>query len=198
MKERISRCWQLVLRQHWLLGRYAVILIQAWSYFVLSLTLQISSITQPSWVTDEEFGMGYLELKPAPSMTKSSTGNSAAVQSGISLSVSQTESVSGKHLDSGSTVKDQISRTKVADSKSERTDSTTATKSDSGQVKLKGSSSVNGLDAQSSLPSPAVQSGTSKSMENQKQVEESINRASDEHVTRAAEVAFIITLMLCS
>ncbi|XP_061374596.1 THO complex subunit 2 isoform X1 [Gastrolobium bilobum] len=140
-----------------------------------------------SWVTDEEFGMGYLELKPAPSMTKSSAGNSAAVQSGISLNVSQTESASGKHLDSGNAVKDQIIRTKTTDVKSERTESITSTKSDSGLVKIKGSSMVNGLDAQSSLPSSAVQSGTSKSMENPKQVEESINKASDEHMTRTAE-----------
>lgn len=153
---------------------------------------------QPSWVTDEEFGMGYLELKPAPSMTKSSAGNSAALQSGISLNVSQTESASGKHLDSGNTVKDQLLRTKTADGKSERTESITATKSDSGHGKLKGSSMVNGLDAQSSLPSSAGQSGTSKSGENPKQVEESISRASDEHVTRNTEVAFNMSLILCS
>ncbi|XLS53180.1 hypothetical protein HN51_013857 [Arachis hypogaea] len=141
---------------------------------------------KPSWVTDEEFGMGYLELKPAPSISKSSAGNSASVQSGISLGVSQTESGSGKHLDSVNTVKDQT-KIKTADSKVERTDSTIAGKSDSGQAKLKGNSSLNGLDAPSTLPSPAVQSGATKSMENQKQAEESVSRASEEHVPRAAE-----------
>ncbi|MCH85157.1 THO complex subunit 2-like, partial [Trifolium medium] len=135
---------------------------------------------QPSWVTEEEFGMGFLELKPAPSMTKS-----AAVQSGIGPHVSQTESASGKHMDSGNTVKDQTVRTKTADG---RTESITAAKSDSGHVKLKGSSMVNGLDAQSSLPSPAGQSGALKSAENPKQVEESISRAPDEHVTRNVEL----------
>ncbi|MCI08053.1 THO complex subunit 2-like, partial [Trifolium medium] len=40
---------------------------------------------KPSWVTVEEFGMGYLDVKLAPSMTKSAAGNSAAVQSGIGL-----------------------------------------------------------------------------------------------------------------
>ncbi|RDX96895.1 THO complex subunit 2, partial [Mucuna pruriens] len=142
---------------------------------------------KPSWVTDEEFGMGYLELKPAPSVTKPSAGNSATGQSGINVNVSQAESVSGKHVDSGNTVKDQAIRTKTADGKSERTESITATKSDSGHIKLKGSSMVNGLDAQSSLASSSVQPGSSKSMENPKQVEESINRASDEHATRTAE-----------
>ncbi|KAI5382680.1 THO complex subunit 2 isoform X2 [Lathyrus oleraceus] len=142
---------------------------------------------KPSWVTDEEFSMGYLDLKPAPSMTKSAAGNSAAVQSGTGLHVSQTESASGKHLDSGNTVKDQTTKIKTADGKSERTENITVTKSDSGQVKYKGSSMVNGLDAQSSLPSPAGQSGALKSPENSKQVEESISRAPDEHVTRNVE-----------
>ncbi|KAG5014798.1 hypothetical protein JHK85_020934 [Glycine max] len=143
---------------------------------------------KPSWVTDEEFGMGYLELKPAPSVTKSSAGNSATVQSGINLNVSQTESASGKHVDSGNIVKDQAMRTKTADGRSERTESITVTKSDTGHIKLKSSSMVNGLDAQSSLAPSSVQSGTSKSMENPKQVEESINRASDEHGTRTTEL----------
>lgn len=142
---------------------------------------------KPSWVTDEEFGMGYLELKPAPSVTKASAGNSATVQSGINLNVSQGESASGKHVDSGNTVKDQVTRAKAADNKSERTESITATKSESAHIKLKSSSMVNGLDAQSSLATSSVQSGTSKSMENPKQVEESINRAPDEHGTRTAE-----------
>ncbi|CAL0312394.1 unnamed protein product [Lupinus luteus] len=142
---------------------------------------------KPSWVTDEEFGMGYLELKPAPSMAKSLAGNSVALQSGTGIGVSQSESSSGKHLGSGNTVKGQIIRTKAADSKSERSESTAVTKSESVVVKTKGSSMVNGLDAQSSLPSSTAQTGASKSMENQKQVEESINRASDEHVTRVAE-----------
>ncbi|KAF7808544.1 THO complex subunit 2 [Senna tora] len=142
---------------------------------------------KPSWVTDEEFGMGYLELKPAPSMTsKSSPGISAAVQSGIGVNVSQMESTSGKHLDSVNAVKDQSARTKSSEGKSERTESIPATKSDSVQVKLKGSSLVNGLDAQSSLPSSG-HSGTSRTAENQKQVDESINRALDENVARAAE-----------
>ncbi|KEH24624.1 THO complex subunit 2 [Medicago truncatula] len=142
---------------------------------------------KPYWVTAEEFGMGYIVFKSAPSMTKSAAGNSAAVQSGIGLHVSQTESASGKHLDSGNTVKDQTVRTKTADDESERTESSTATKSDSGHVKLKGSSMVNELDAQSSLPSPAGQSGALKSVENPKQVQESISRAPDEHVTRIVE-----------
>ncbi|CAJ1936729.1 unnamed protein product [Sphenostylis stenocarpa] len=142
---------------------------------------------KPSWVTDEEFGMGYLELKPAPSLTKSSAGNSATVPSGINLNVSQTESASGKHVDSGNTAKDQLIRTKPVDGKSERTESITTAKSDSGHIKVKSGSMVNGLDAQTSLVASSVQSGMSKSTENSKQVEESLNRASDDHGTRISE-----------
>ncbi|KAK7398843.1 hypothetical protein VNO78_10016 [Psophocarpus tetragonolobus] len=141
---------------------------------------------KPSWVTDEEFGMGYLELKPAPSMTKSSAGNSVAVQGGTNLNVSQTESTSGKHVDFGNTIKDQVTRTKAADGKSERTESITAAKSESGHLKVKNTSMVNGLDTQSPLISSSLPSGMSKSMENPKQVEESLNRVSDEHATRIA------------
>lgn len=150
---------------------------------------------QPSWVTDEEFGMGYLELKPAPAVTKSSAGNSATVHSGMNLNVSQTESASGKHVDSGNTAKDQVIRTKTADGKSERTESMTVTKSDSGHTKVKSGSMINGLDAQTSS-TLSIQSGVSKSMENSKQVEESINRPSDEHGTRTAEVAFNISVLI--
>ncbi|KAK7370058.1 hypothetical protein VNO80_12112 [Phaseolus coccineus] len=142
---------------------------------------------KPSWVTDEEFGMGYLELKPAPSGTKSSAGNPLTVHSGMNLSVSQTESASGKHVDSGNTVKDQVIRTKTTDGKSERTESMTVTKSESGHTKVKSAAMVNGFDGQTSSISSSIQSGMSKSMENSKQVEELINRASDEHGTRTAE-----------
>ncbi|MCH79592.1 THO complex subunit 2-like, partial [Trifolium medium] len=123
--------------------------------------------------------------KLASSMTKSAAGNSAAVQSGIGLHVSQTESAREKHLDSGNIVKDRTVKTKTADGKSERTESFTATKSDSGHVKLKGSSMVNGLNAQSSLP--AGQSRALRSAENPTQVAEFISRAPDEHVTRNVE-----------
>ncbi|CAL0313802.1 unnamed protein product [Lupinus luteus] len=140
---------------------------------------------KPSWVNDEEFGMGFLELKPTQSITKSLAG--ASVQSGMGLGVSQAEYSSDKHLDSGNTVKEHIIRPKTGDSKSERSESTAVTKSESVLVKLKGGSLVNGLDAHSSLPSSSVQTGVSKSTENQKQAEEPIIRASDEHVTRAAE-----------
>ncbi|KAF4368476.1 hypothetical protein F8388_018600 [Cannabis sativa] len=102
---------------------------------------------KPSWVTDEEFGMGYLELKPAPSVAAKST-----------------------------IVRDQMMKTRTVDGRTERQENASNIKSDSGIVKLKGSSLVNGTDAQSSMPLAGLSSGTSRSLENHKLAEDSTNR----------------------
>ncbi|XP_052291116.1 THO complex subunit 2 isoform X4 [Citrus sinensis] len=121
------------------------------------------------WVTDEEFGMGYLELKPAPSLaSKSLSGNVVAVQ-GSAINVSQSEP------GTGNSVKDHISRAKPGDGRLERTESISHVKSDN--VKLKGSSLTNGSDIHSSVPSTAVQAEMSRVVENQKQVDEDENMA---------------------
>ncbi|GAY56567.1 hypothetical protein CUMW_172890 [Citrus unshiu] len=121
------------------------------------------------WVTDEEFGMGYLELKPAPSLaSKSLSGNVVAVQ-GSAINVSQSEP------GTGNSVKDHISRAKPGDGRLERTESISHVKSDN--VKLKGSSLTNGSDIHSSMPSTAVQAEMSRVVENQKQVDEDENMA---------------------
>ncbi|XP_021727131.1 THO complex subunit 2-like [Chenopodium quinoa] len=63
---------------------------------------------KPSWVTEDEFGMGYLELKPAPSVApKSSTGNS---------------------------LKDQAFRVKIADGKSERSENVSGNAKKGGSI----------------------------------------------------------------
>ncbi|KAK7320117.1 hypothetical protein RJT34_04851 [Clitoria ternatea] len=90
---------------------------------VLFLSCVSSSLLQrASWSSF----LGY-KLKPAPSVTKSSAGNSATLHDGMNLNVSQT--------DSGNTVKDPMIRTKAADGKSESI--IAATKSDSGHGKHK-------------------------------------------------------------
>lgn len=151
-----------------------------------------SSILQPSWVTDEEFGNGYLDSKPAPSLSsKSASGNSVPAQSSSAIKLSQSEPAGGKtvatatqHSDS---VKDHILKSKPADGRLERTESVTIVKPDPGIVKLKVGLLVNGADAQSSLPSATVQSGsgTSRSTENPKQVDES-TRTLDENMAKVA------------
>ncbi|CAB4273698.1 unnamed protein product [Prunus armeniaca] len=77
---------------------------------------------QSSWITDEEFGNGYLELKSAPLASKSSAGNSAATHSGSTINISQSEPIGGKvgalpsqHPESSNSVKDQILKTKTSD-----------------------------------------------------------------------------------
>lgn len=148
---------------------------------------------KPSWVTDEEFGNGYLDSKPAPSLTsKPSAGNSGPAQSSSVHKLSQSETAGGKtvatatqHSDSGNSVKDQILKTKPADGRSERTESVTIAKPDPGIVKQKVGLLVNGSDAQSSLPSATIQSGTSRSTENPRQVDES-TRTLDENMAKVA------------
>ncbi|KAK6146706.1 LOW QUALITY PROTEIN: hypothetical protein DH2020_020575 [Rehmannia glutinosa] len=58
---------------------------------------------KPSWVTDEEFGMGYLDIKPAPGpASKSLSANAVGLQNGAGLSVSQAEQMGGRTVSSGS------------------------------------------------------------------------------------------------
>lgn len=145
---------------------------------------------KPSWVTDDDFGMGFLELKPAPSLASKSLGGSSV------QNVPQSEPTGGRvfatgtqHPDSGNAVKDQILRTKPADGRLERTESASL-KPDLGHVKLKGGSLLNGSDAQASMPSAAVHAGTSKTIENQKQMDESANRILDENVPKVGSKTF--------
>ncbi|KAL7149573.1 hypothetical protein ABFS83_05G050400 [Erythranthe nasuta] len=57
---------------------------------------------KPSWVTDEEFGMGYLDLKPVPPpATKSLSANATALQNGAGLGVSQAEQSGGRTVPVG-------------------------------------------------------------------------------------------------
>ncbi|KAJ8556562.1 hypothetical protein K7X08_035780 [Anisodus acutangulus] len=126
---------------------------------------------KPSWVTDEEFGMGYLELKLAAApASKSSTVNSVAISNGSGPSVSQGEPSVGRNVVAG----------RVADGKLERPESSMP-KPDLGEVKQKGSQSINGLDAQS-MSSAALQSDTPS----QKHVDDSMYRPLDENTIKAA------------
>lgn len=160
---------------------------------------------QPSWVTDEEFGMGYLELKPAQSLaSKSLTGNVVTTQNGSALNISQSEAVGEKtvsvvtqHLDSGNSVKDKMQRTRPADGRLERAESVPVAKSDQGQVKLQSGALANGSDGNSSVPSASV-TGTSRSLENQNEVDESVIRASDENVAKVATKNSVDYEVLCS
>ena len=152
---------------------------------------------QPSWVTDEEFGMGYLELKPTPSLaSKSLAGNLVAVPNGSGLNIFQNESSGGRtvasgtqHLDAGNSVKEQVLRAKTVDGRLERTESVSLVKSDPVHAKVKAGSSVNGSDIQQSMPSAASHTGTSRSGENQRPVDESTNRTLDESTVKVSSRA---------
>ncbi|KAJ6877618.1 THO complex subunit 2 isoform X1 [Populus alba x Populus x berolinensis] len=149
---------------------------------------------KPSWVTDEEFGMGYLDIKPPSAASKSLSGNVAAAQNSSALNVSQGEPADGRalvtgsqHGDPGNSNRDQISRAKHADGRSDRTENIPHLKSDPGHQKSKGGSSTNGSNAQSSVSSAAVHIGASRSAENQKgMMDDSTNRTLEDSTVRIA------------
>ncbi|XP_039040623.1 THO complex subunit 2-like isoform X3 [Hibiscus syriacus] len=137
-----------------------------------------------SWVTDEEFGMGYLELKPVPPLAlKSVPGNAVAVQNGSSVNVNEDSgggavALGTQQLDAN-LVKDQVPRTK-SDGRSERAENAPLGKSNS---KTKVSISANGSDAVLSVPLPTSQSGAAISLENQKPPDDSSNKL-DRHAAK--------------
>ncbi|KAJ6975265.1 THO complex subunit 2-like isoform X1 [Populus alba x Populus x berolinensis] len=148
---------------------------------------------KPSWVTDEEFGMGYLDIKPPSAASKSLSGNVAAAQNSSALNVSQGEPADGRalvtgsqHGDPGNSNRDQVSRAKHADGRSDRTENTPHLKSDLGHQKSKGGSSANGSNAQSAVSSAAVHIGASRSAENQKGMDDSTNRTLEDSTVRVA------------
>jgi THO complex subunit 2 len=148
---------------------------------------------QPSWVTDEEFGMGYLDIKPPSVASKSLSGNVAAAQNSSALNVSQGEPADGRafvtgsqHGDPGNSNRDPISRAKHADGRSDRTENVSHLKSDLGHQKSKSGSSTNGSNAQSAVSSAAVPIGASRSAENQKGMDDSTNRTLEDSTVRVA------------
>lgn len=122
--------------------------------------------------------MGFLELKPAPGPTqKSSAANQSAIQNGAIIHASQGESAGGRTAAVG----------RAGDGKSERTESASQ-KPDLGHSKQNAASS-NGPDSSSSRPS-AVQSGASRSMENQKHMDDSTNEPLEESNTKTVAKTF--------
>ncbi|XP_050231755.1 THO complex subunit 2 isoform X2 [Mercurialis annua] len=139
---------------------------------------------KPYWVTDEEFGMGYLDNKP-PAALKPVSANTAVGQNTSAPNVSQSELAVGRaattvtqHPDMGNSVREHTSRVKPADSMSN-------VKSDQGNQK-KGGSLVILSDVQPSVSSVTGQAGASRFAENQKQADESGNRMPDESTSRTA------------
>lgn len=111
---------------------------------------------KPAWVTEEEFGMGFLEIKATqPPATKTVGGNAAGP--------SQIEPIGGRvasgsqHLDSVNAVRDHSSR-KAADGRSENL---------TGNVKAKGITGVIGSDSHPEA------------------VDETSNRNADENMSKA-------------
>ncbi|KAM0000916.1 putative THO complex, subunitTHOC2, THO complex subunit 2 domain-containing protein [Helianthus debilis subsp. tardiflorus] len=118
---------------------------------------------KPSWVTEEEFGMGYLDLKPAPVASKSVYVTPATTNA------SQSETANGRttsvqHHDSGTS---NTSRTKPSEGKHD---------------KGKGGSLSNGSD---------LLAGPPRSAESQKQIDDSENPAKGLAAKRSVSTASV-------
>ncbi|XP_008787914.2 THO complex subunit 2-like isoform X2 [Phoenix dactylifera] len=115
-----------------------------------------------SWVSEEEFGMGHIDLKHAASPAKSLAGNLGNASNGSALGISQNEMSGTRNATTGNQVadllnivRDQMTRAKSTDGRSDRSEGGMLLKSDSAQQKSRSSSSTNGPDSQthtSSLP----------------------------------------------
>lgn len=129
---------------------------------------------QSSWVSEDEFNMGYIDLKPSASPAKHLAATSLAV-SNSSINASQhdpsgTRMMPGTVLpvDASGSLPEQMSRSLKAsgglnaDTRLERSESITPPmKSDIHQAAVKSVAST--TDSQNSIPSGGAQVGTSKS-----------------------------------
>lgn len=129
---------------------------------------------KPSWVTDEEFGMGYLELKTAPPLASKPSASNLAASQNNSIYLSQNEPGGGKtttlpipNSDSGNLAKDHSLRSRTSDVRTDKIDGLSVPKSELGHGKLKGTS-LNGPDSQPLVPSTSVNSGSLRMVESQK------------------------------
>ncbi|XP_077241157.1 THO2 isoform X2 [Tasmannia lanceolata] len=146
-----------------------------------------------SWVSEEEFGMGYVDLKPAASPAKSLGGATLAGPNGSILIGSQNETsgltsnaMGAQFPDSLNSVRDQISRSKPVDGRLERSESITLLKPDSGQLKLRDGSLASDADIQSLVPSATIQAGASRPTGIPKATDDLAKGASDENMVKVA------------
>ncbi|KAG7016699.1 THO complex subunit 2 [Cucurbita argyrosperma subsp. argyrosperma] len=129
---------------------------------------------KPSWVTDEEFGMGYLELKTAPSLASKSSASNLAASQNNSIYPSQNEPGGGKtaalaipNSDSLNIGKDHSLRSRSSDVRMDKIDGSSVPKSELEHGKMKGTS-LNGPDSQPLVPSTSLHSGSLRMVESLK------------------------------
>lgn len=144
-----------------------------------------------SWVSEEEFGMGYVDLKPAASPAKSLAGNLAAMANGSALTQAETAVMRNPTAavpppDSLNSAKDPILRTKPVEGRVERSENCTLTKADSGQLKLRGGSLANGADVQATVSLSTTQPGISGTAGVQKSVDELAKGPPEENLPKVA------------
>ncbi|XP_074309319.1 THO complex subunit 2 isoform X2 [Silene latifolia] len=126
---------------------------------------------KPSWVSEDEFGMGYIELKPAQTVALRSTSNGSGIGASLTEPIAGRVASEAQALDSVNSHRDQTNRVKSVDGRSERPES------GPGVSKLKG---ANGAEAQPSGTSV----GISRSLESQKLVEEISGKTMDDNIAK--------------
>ncbi|ONK75341.1 uncharacterized protein A4U43_C03F15830 [Asparagus officinalis] len=134
-----------------------------------------------SWVSEEEFGMGYLDLKPATTSSSKLPGNMGNTSNGSALTATQSgETTGGKIVSAGNQIaefssssKDQISRAKS--SGADRSEGLAT-------HKTRGGSTANGIDLASSNLPP----GIPKPSGNIKNTDEAAKLSSEDSIAKNA------------
>ncbi|PKA49885.1 hypothetical protein AXF42_Ash004427 [Apostasia shenzhenica] len=109
-----------------------------------------------SWVSEEEFGMGFVDLKPVASAAKPLPGNLGNQLNGPTAGAFQNEMTGSKVSSAVVTaadhrVREQAARERSAESRPERPEVASAVKSDLAQQRQKSTLSTNGAHSQSNL-----------------------------------------------
>lgn len=112
--------------------------------FIAVKLLIFSRCVQSSWVSEEEFGMGFVDLKPAASPAKHLVTNALPAGSTSVLLSSQNETAGARNISSTSQTpdisnpsKEQVLLMKPVDGKLERSESVTLAKHDVAQIKTR-------------------------------------------------------------
>lgn len=128
-----------------------------------------------SWVSEEEFGMGYVDHKPAASPAKTLTINLGSLPNGSNLSISQNDLSAIRSSSAGSLVAEHSGREQIVSAKSTegRPESSAPMKSsDLAQLRHRSTPTTNGLPSQASLSSSHQSVMSAKTSVNLKITEE--------------------------
>ncbi|KAG0493290.1 hypothetical protein HPP92_004284 [Vanilla planifolia] len=128
-----------------------------------------------SWISEEEFGMGYLEIKRAASPAKQLPVSHHNIPNGSTLGGALNEmngsrNSSTVNLGADHTAREQIGRARSTEGIPERPETTAPLKSDFIQQRQRGTLSINGLPSQNTMPSTNQSIMSTKALSNMKNI----------------------------